>query len=231
MSERCRECPARPGCVLLQLSEEKFQKLGGILEHRYYGRGKHILRQGERPRGVFVVRSGLARLSHIHDDGKRTTVGLAPPGSILGLVEVVTGCQALLSAKTLEDSEIEHMPREKFVPFVLDTPKLSMELLVRLCEEFQKLLEAFWRTASKISPRLRLLGTLQEVASHCGREMEGGGLLVDVPLTVQDLATHVGLSRQWTTKLLQELVSQDLVRRQEGRLLITSSGLKTETPC
>jgi len=141
VAELCKNCQG-PKCPFLRLSEGKRQKFAKIKERRSYRVGTPILRQGERSEGVFVVCSGLARLSHVQD-GKRTTLGLAPPASVLGLAEVFTKSPSPVSVEALQDCELGHIPREKLVPFLLDTPKLSVDLMNQVSGELQRFLGMF----------------------------------------------------------------------------------------
>ncbi|QDU01854.1 Iron-sulfur protein [Gimesia chilikensis] len=55
-----------------------------------------IIREGETPRGIVMIRSGLARISQRYYQGRRT-VGYLSPGQVFGLEEIQSGMKASVS--------------------------------------------------------------------------------------------------------------------------------------
>lgn len=220
--QRCQDCPVEPRCVFRQVPEEAFEHYQRLSEIYHFPSGKPIVRQGERPAGVFLLRAGLVRLTFLEKGGRSRTLGLVQPPALLGLTESVTGYAAAVNAETVVDSECEFIARKQFVHFLLATPHLVIPLLVQLSEEYAAFLEAVCaREDSSRSARERLLARLSELAEGCG-EPAPGGVLLATWITVQELASQLDLSRQWTSGLLQELMEEGRVRRVGRRLLLTS---------
>jgi CRP-like cAMP-binding protein len=201
---------------------------------RSHGPGAPVFRQGDRSHGLFVVRSGLLRLVHLEPTGKRVLVRLVNSSHVLGLTEVITGAAYHLSAEPMQVCELEYVPRGEFMRFLVDWPAVAVDLLVHLSEEFETILAALSQTkAGSAPPDRRILRTLHRVGCACG-ELTPDGIELGIPFTVQDLADHVGLSRQWTSELLQRMISEGLVRRTARTLVVTRNGLvqvaREETP-
>lgn len=198
-----------------------------IVEARYYAPGSIILRQGDPARGIFIVRSGLVRVAHLTPGGKAVGVQVLGPGAILGLTEVVTGDPFLSTVEAVEDCEVESVVRRQFVPFLLQHPEVALQLLIRVSQDLAQLQAGVFEAAGGGRLTDRLLRQLLELASSCGVPTDRGTLL-DVPLTVRDLAGTLGCSRQWASKLLSEIESQGLIERDGRRIILTEAALEAE---
>jgi CRP-like cAMP-binding protein len=225
--ERCQSCEAEPVCPFNDLSEEARIAFETIMEPRFYAPGSIIHRQGDPSRGIFVVRSGLVRAAHLTPGGKGVGVQVLGAGTVLGLTEVVTGDFFLTTVEAVEDCEIESVARRHFVPFLLNHPQVALALLIRVSQDLARLQAGVFEAAGGGRLTDRLLRQLQELAGNCGVPTDRGTLL-DLPLTVRDLAGTLGCSRQWASKLLSEIESLGLIERDGRRIILTGAALEAE---
>jgi len=226
-TDLCSCCEASTKCTFTNLAREAQEQFRTIAQTRFYAPGTTILRQGERADGLFVVQSGLIRLIHLTPSGKQIGVRMLAPPEMLGLTEVITGDPYHVTAETVEESRLEYLPRKRFVPYLFNTPPLAVELLIRVSQSFERLQEGMYESDGGSPLVVRLVHKLQELADSCGVSTEGG-LLLDVPLTVQDLAGALGCSRQWASKLLAEIEARGLIERRGRRIVLTEAGLETD---
>ncbi len=225
--DRSSDCVAEPTCPFGNLSPEAFEAFRAITETRVYAPGSTILRQGDPALGLFVIQSGLVRVLHVTASGKPVGVRMASAAAILGLNEVITGDRYRQSAQAVEQTRLEHVPRKRFVPFLFQHPEVAVEVLVQVSQDFAKLEDGLYEAAAGSPLGERLVHKLQEFAGSCGVPTERG-VLLDVPLTVQDLAGSLGCSRQWASKLLAEAVSQGLIERDGRRITLTGEAVPAE---
>lgn len=214
-------------CVFDDLDDDARESLETILERRRFAAGETILHQGDPAAGLFVVRSGLVRTHHLTPGGKPVGVRIVAPFGILGLAEVVTGDPYLLSAEAVGPCVADHVPRKRFVPFLLRYPRVAVELLIRVSQDLVTLQAGVYEAAGGGNLGDRLVRQLQELADSCGVPTDRGTLL-DAPLTVRDLAGTLGCSRQWASKLLSEIEAQGLIEREGRRIILTNAALEVE---
>ena len=223
----CAVCKAAAQCAFNRLTPEALQEFQSISQPRFYAPGSTILRQGEDAEGLFVLQSGLVRLLHLTPAGRSVGVRLVTPPEIVGLTEVITGDRYSATVETVEESRVEYVSRRRFVPFLLSTPALAVELLIRVSQDFERIQEGMYESDGGSPLVERLVHKLQELAAACGVSTETG-LLLDAPLTVQDLAGTLGCSRQWASKLLSEIESRGLIERRGRRIVLTESGVDAQ---
>lgn len=95
----------------------------------------HLLfRQGEEPRGVYILRKGLAKLTS-RSDGDVILSVQAGAGSLLGVPAVVGGKPYSLTAEALDGAELSLLSNADFVHLMHTEPALSFRVLQVLAEE------------------------------------------------------------------------------------------------
>ena len=196
----CSTCPAREKCAFRRLPEPLLWEFLRLAENRLYSPGLEVVRQGEEAHGIFNLRSGAVRLLHLEP--------MPYP----------------FTAETVLESTVEYVPRRRFVPFLLDHPRVAVELLIWLSQEFEDLQQSLYEIAARPQLGIRLLEHLRELGRVCGRPT-AEGLELERRFTVQDLADGLGCSRQWVSKLLGDLEHQGLIRRRERRIVLTGAAL------
>ena len=83
-----------------------------------------LFREDGNSEGVFLVRTGKVRMSVRNLPKLNRDFGV---GSVLGLPSTFTGHPYSLTAITLAESEIVHVPREQFLHLMRERPDLCRE--------------------------------------------------------------------------------------------------------
>jgi CRP-like cAMP-binding protein len=109
---------------ILRVSLELKASLKGAGRKRAFLPAHVLFREGRESVGVFLVCSGKV-LMGVRDMPKLDRVFSA--GSLLGLPATFTGCPYSLTAVTVVQSDIVHVPREKFLQLMRERPDLCRE--------------------------------------------------------------------------------------------------------
>jgi len=100
-----------------------------------YGEGKVLFREGDEPRGVYIVRSGLVDLVFSGRNGAAKPLRIAPEGAILGLSCVVSRRSHDCSATTRTSCELGFIDRETFLRQVDHSPIVWFSVLQLLSQD------------------------------------------------------------------------------------------------
>jgi len=95
-----------------------------------------IFRQGDAPKGVFIVCKGVVRLT-TRSDGDAVLSVQAACGSLLGVSAVVGAKPYSLTAEALLGSEIKVLSSDEFIHLMRTEPNLSFRVLQVLAEEIR----------------------------------------------------------------------------------------------
>lgn len=95
-----------------------------------------LFRQGDAPRGVFIVREGQVTLAMqtATETAMNTRVG---PGSVLGLPAVIGGQPYSLTAVAESGAVLSFAPKEDFVALMGSKPAMSFHILQLLAQEIR----------------------------------------------------------------------------------------------
>ena len=97
--------------------------------------GEILFREGEQPRGVYVLRSGTTKLLFSARNGSAKPLREAQPGQILGLSSVVTPRVHDCTATCAGPCEVAFIERETFLRALEEQPAVWFSVLHVLSNE------------------------------------------------------------------------------------------------
>ena len=197
------------------LTEGDLSALASYLQPLEFERGAPVFRGGERPEGVWIVRSGMIELS-TGGGRRKIVVQMLYPGSVDGDIQLILSMALPYSARALETSRCLFLTSEAFEALLREHPAVARRWLssvaARVSRGQERLMGLLGR--SLIEQTTRLL--LDE--QHDGR----------VPLPQRTLAAMLGVQRPSLNKILKDLEKKGLIVLGYGRIEITDAkGLET----
>src|ERR1700730_4110393 len=204
--------------TLSWLADDQLRRLAQDLKPRRVKRRETIFYEGEASAHVYVLLSGVAKLSFLHRD-ERVLVGLVGPGEIFGVSSLLPDATRPFRCDAFSDCTVGVGDPAKFVDIVLGVP------LERLSRTLDVTVGRWWGMLQRctnfigLSVREKLAGALLELGAKFGVD-DARGKLITLNLTHADLAELVGASRQRTTEQLNEFEREHLLIRDGRRLII-----------
>ena len=187
-----------------------------------YQKGEFVIRPGGPPQGIFYILSGLVKAYDITKYGEENLLIIRKPGEILGLTWGITGEDRHIIYATLAHTELLQISREQFVSFVRENPQAALPLVDMLVDMYrlhsERILNLEYRTV-----RERLVSFLLTTARRFGRETPAG-LVLDVPLRHQDIASSISATRETTGRELSALERQGLLDSKQSTIIIKDVG-------
>ncbi|MBB6252363.1 Crp/Fnr family transcriptional regulator [Nitrospirillum iridis] len=182
---------------------------------RAYADGQAVYRGGDAPDGLYALVSGRMRLATVQEDGREVVILHAGPGHWFGEVSMVDGLPRGQTAVARGDSLVLHLPAQAFARIVDADP--------RRWANFAGILSRHLRQATHYLGEVLALPTPQRAARLlallCRLEEAGAGPCI-LPLSQDDLAGMLGLSRQTTNRALGRLERAGLVRLGYGGIQV-----------
>lgn len=210
------------------LSRDQLEGLATALEPIQVKRHSAIFREGEASDRVYVLLSGVAKLSFPSRDDERVLVGLVGAGEIFGVSSLLPGATRPFRCEAFNDCLVGVTRPSTFVGLTLGVP------LERFSRTLEVTVGRWWMMLQRytnfvgLSVRDRLAGALLELAAKFGAN-DSRGVLLTLKLTHADLAELVGASRQRTTEQLIEFENEQLILRDGRRLIIIPERLREMT--
>jgi CRP-like cAMP-binding protein len=183
-----------------------------------YNKGEFVIRPGEAPPGVFYIESGLVKAYVITNYGEENLLIIRKEGEVLALTWAITGQDRHIIYQALAPTTVLQLKKNVFVEFIRNNPGAALPLVDLITDMYrshsQRILNLEYR-----SVRERLISFLLVAAERFGRPT-AEGLLIDVPLKHQDIASSINATRETTSRAITLLEQKGLVTNQQTRIIL-----------
>ena len=183
--------------------------------HRYhtkhYVKGEIILSQDEVPALAYMIKKGVIKTYNLTADGEEKPISfdirgeIFPAGWVFGKLK---RCQYFYEAFT--DCELYCLPPEDYRQFIQTHPDVLYTVFNNFVGRylyFQMRVNALEQ--SKASAKV--LYTIHFLALRFGYDIKPNVVRIPLPLTQQDLANFMGLTRETTSMELKKLQNEGII--------------------
>lgn len=184
-----------------------------------YPRGSVLFIEGQRPRGVYVLCEGRAKVSIASPQGKTLLLRIAKAGDLLGMNATLTGQPYGATVETLERCRIDFMAREQL-----------LKLLDRDKRIYAGVAQALSRKLSSMAEHTRLLFLSQSSSEKLARLLvqwcdEDGkrtaeGIQLRSGLTHEEIAQMICASRETVTRVLNDFKRRHIVNLVDNTIFV-----------
>ena len=174
-----------------------------------YKKGEFIIRPGETPSGVFYIESGLVKAYDITKYGEENLLIIRREGEVFPLIWAITGQERQVIYEAIGPTVVWEITRDTFLDRIRAHTESLAPLLDMTLEMYrihsERILNLEYR-----SVRERLISFLITMSNRFGKKTPSG-LLINVPLRHQDIASSINASRETTTRELTALERKGLL--------------------
>ena len=178
-----------------------------------YAKGEFIIRPGDTPSGVFLIESGLVKAYDITKYGEENLLIIRKAGEIFPLIWAITGQERQVIYETVSATTVWHLPRDVFLEMMGEHPTAVYPLLSMTVEMYRIHSERIIILEYR-SVRERLISFLLTMAHRFGKSTKDG-VVINVPLRHQDIASSINSSRETTSREMIALERKGLLVNQQ----------------
>lgn len=172
-------------------------------------RGTRIYLPGDPSDQIFLLKSGVIKISTTTPDHRDVILALLHPGDIFGELAMVDEAPRDHVAEAYDDCVICAMSRDTILRVIQETPEIGFQITkligLRLRTFRSRIEELLCKSA-----HARVAHALLELAERHGVP-DTDGVLITLRLSQGDLGRLVGLSRETVNAILQEWREQNLL--------------------
>lgn len=199
-------------------SDQQLEKLLSQMKLRHVDRHELLFSEGSPSDTLYLLISGVVKLSLPNVEGEEVLVSLICPGEFFGITSLMPGMTRGFHAEAFSDCWVTTIRPETFVTTLLGVPFSEFSALMgSTVSRWEGLLYRYTRFQG-LGLRQRLALALLELSQKFGVQDARGTILI-LQVTHEDLADLVGASRQKVTEHMKELERQQVILR-DGRKLI-----------
>lgn len=210
----CGLCRAGDFCHLPDALVAEFNAMGNLT---LYPGGATLLKEGQIPRGVYIICSGRAKLSIEARDGKTVILKIAGEREVLGLSAIVSGRPSPMTVATVGFCQVKFIEGDGFMRLLKDHNRMAASCAILLAREVTG---TFGDVHELLLARSSTEKLVRLLLSWVALEPHTRELRVPSEFTHEEIAQVIGSSRETVTRLLSEMRRKELIRIEGSDLVI-----------
>ncbi len=178
-----------------------------------FGKGELILVEGEVPNYAYVIKKGVIKSYAITAEGIEKPIGFDTVGEVFPVGWIfgkLRGSQYYYDAFT--ESEVYCVSQEEYVRELHTNPKLLLEIheqFVNHYLHFQMRINALEQSKAVD----KIIHTLHFLSLRFGHDIKNHVVQIELPLSQQELANFMGLTRETTGIELSKLAKRGIIKQ------------------
>lgn len=193
-----------------QLTPAARQRLHEMSHVRRYARHQLIFRPGSPGENIYILQQGRIKIFSLSPAGRSAIMWFCFPGDLFGLTELARPRAREVYAEACSDIEVLAISNQLFKQFLVQHPETTL-LIIDLLSCRLRGLGSMMLNLTSDDVQTRLVKLIVRLAARYGKPIPPKSILLDVPLTHQEIAEMIGTSRQTVTSLLGQLKRSGLI--------------------
>jgi len=200
------------------LTDAELSMIAAVMTEKAFARNELIFLEDDPGEGMFIIRQGRVKVSKSSADGREQILHILKEGDIFA--EVVLFDQGVYpaSAEAVEETRVWLLRNGDMEVLLQNHPKLAVKLL-RLMGRRLRQAQLLIRDLALHDTCGRLAGLLLRFARREGERTERG-IVLDLDLTRQELASMIGTSRETVARILSRFQREGLLELDKQKIVI-----------
>ena len=218
LNESCPACKYRRSGFFCQLSPAELNDFDALKSVIPYPAEALLFLEQQKTKGIYVLCEGEVKLSFSSSEGKRLLLRIARPGEVLGLLSALSGRPYEATAETLRPCQVAFASSTDFNKFLRRHPNLFQLIANQLGLQYRSACEQLCAVGLGASILERVAKFLLTWSANRGAPKNG--IQFKLPLSHEEIAEHVGVTRESVTRALSEFRSRGLIENHGSTFVI-----------
>jgi CRP-like cAMP-binding protein len=205
--------------LLAALTDADREALAGGLGRRRYRRGDIICQKDEPGHALFIVERGSVRIYVPSSQGNDLILAVLGAGDFFGDLSLLDGRPRSASAAATAETMLLTLERADFIALITSRPAAAMAVLEAVSRRLRETDEMASDLAF-LDVGGRLAKKLLELSGAHGVQRPAGGTLIDLPITQEELANMIGVTRESVNRNLSDFRRMGLIQNQGRKLIV-----------
>lgn len=196
------------------LSQDDLELLEHHMVTRSFQKNTIIINEGDEASSFFIIIKGAVKVFLSNEEGKEIIINAQGAGDHFGELALLDDAPRSASVITTEKSTIGVIAKEDFHKVLAKNTDLSLNLIRELTRRV-RLLSDNVRSLALMDVYGRVAKILLDMAQE-----EDGIMVINKRPTQQDIANHIGASREMVARILKDLTTGNYITIDGRRLII-----------
>ncbi len=209
-------------CRLFELlTPEQAERLDRCARVRTFPRNTIVYAPSTPDLSVLLVAEGRVKIKDVTPDGKETILAFVEEGEVFGELALLDNRPRQEYAEAVLETRVLALPRDELLRLMEARPDVAFSL-TKLIGLRRRRIENRLRNLLFLSSRDRMVHMLLELQETHG-DRSGAGCRIRLPLSHQDLAGLIGVTRETATTVLGRLKAERLIKMERRRITVLDS--------
>lgn len=183
-----------------------------------YKKGEYVIRPGEAQSAVFYIESGLVKAYNISKYGEENLLIIRKDHEIFPLIWALTSQERDIIYQAMDSTVLWRISQETYLGYLNSHTSALPPILDMVTEMYrihsERILNLEYRTV-----RERLVSFLLSMSTRFGKETDDG-LVIEVPLRHQDIASSINASRETASREIAALERKGLIENKRFYIVL-----------
>ena len=209
--------------LFAELDDRELAQIASVAKTRRYAKDDVIFHADESGDVFCVIREGKVKITMISPEGKEIILTMMGPGEFFGEMALLDDAPRSATVIALEPLEVVTIWRSDFLQILSENFSITRKILAELS---RRLRSASNRIESLATMDVygRLARFFLDLAARSGKTLENGYVSVRRP-THQAIANTIGTSRETVSRLIHDLMKQNLLLSEGKTIYLRKSAL------
>jgi CRP-like cAMP-binding protein len=204
--------------VFSTLAEPELARVAEVAVPRLFAAGEVVFREGDESDTCYVVRSGHARATREHPDGRSITLARFGPGDIFGELAMFDNERRSATVEALEPTEAIAILGGDMRRLLREHPDIAVKLIAAIARRLRETNERLARQSFQ-TVQSRVAAVIAQLVEAARAEGAGDGDVL-ITVTQAEVAQLAGSSRESASRFLAVLERAGIISQGRGRLLV-----------
>lgn len=198
------------GSLVAQLTEAERSALLAAGAPVRFADDAVLVRQGDAGDGLFVLTSGMVKISVAAETGTETTLAVRSRGDLIGEFAVIDGMPRTATARAVGPVGTVRISQARFAAFGQQYPAALATITRSLVAKMRSATER--QAAERTSGARELIAqVLYGLAAAYGEPAANGTVVIPLPITQSELGELAGVAVSTTERILGELRKEGVI--------------------
>ena len=206
-----------------ELDDRELAQIAGVAKTRRYAKDDVIFHADESGDVFCVIREGKVKITMISPEGKEIILTMMGPGEFFGEMALLDDSPRSATVIALEPLEVVTIWRTDFLQILADNISITKKIMSELSKRVRRMSMRIESLAT-MDVYGRLARFFLDLAQQQGKVLDNGYVAVTRP-THQAIANMIGTSRETVSRLIHDLMRQNLLLSEGKTIYLRKTAL------
>ncbi|SDO78571.1 Crp/Fnr family transcriptional regulator [Clostridium gasigenes] len=204
--------------LFASLPDNDLNKVINLITKKSFEKGDIIFSERELFDKLFIINNGSIKIYTYTKDGKEQILYILKEGEFLGDLNLLKNDIFKFNATALESTNMCIIHKDDFDILIKTNPEISIKILEYAHDRIASL-ENLVQTLTTKDVDVRLASLLINLSSTFGIKTDIG-IEITLPLTREDMANFIGVTRETVSRKLSYFQSQNIIEIFENKIIL-----------